>query len=153
MASVRDKIVAAAVAALNTGTPVGVPAADRVRTAEVAPSELPSIVVFPVRDEPEEVGGGGGPIVLSRLTLVAECRAQGTASVRPDEALDPLATWVVKALANKQLPNGAGGVLNNDILEGSTSFSYESGETPMSLAAVEMIVVYQHLVADPESRV
>jgi hypothetical protein len=153
MASVRDQIVAAAIVELNTGAPGGIPTAERVRLAELAPTDLPSILVFPSSDAPEEIGGGGGAIVRSRLTLVVECRAAGTASIRPDQAVDPLAVWVVKALGNKRLPAGGGQFLNHDIVQGETTFSFEEGEAPYCLAAIEMIVVYQHLVADPEARV
>lgn len=153
MASVRDQIVAAAIVALNTGTPVGVPQAERVRTAAIEPSELPSIIVYPSHDTNEAIGGDGGPLVRARFTMVVECRAAGTSSIRPDQAVDPLYVWVVKALVNNRLPDGAGGFLNHFMNEGDTTFSYEEGDAPYCLAATEMIAVYQHLVGDPESRV
>ena len=154
MASIRERIVAAAVVALNTGAPVGVPQAERERLAAVDPNvDLPSIIVFPVHDVPEQVGGDGGPLVRSRLTLTVECRAAGTASVRPSQATDPLFVWVVKTLVGTRLPDGSGGFLTHFINQGETTFSYEQGEAPYCLAAIEMTAVYQQLVADPESRV
>lgn len=153
MASIRDQIIAAAITALNTGRPAGIPVAERVRTADLTPAELPAITVYPTHSTPEEIGGGGGPLVRARLAFVVECRAAGTDAIRPDAAVDPLYVWVVQKLANRRLPDGLGGLLNHDIVEGETSFVYEQGAAPYCLAAVEMTAVHQYLVANPEARV
>ena len=153
MASIRDQIVAAAIAELNTARPPGIPQADRTRLAAITPSELPSIIVFPGLDQPEEVGPPAGPIVRSRFRMIVEQRAAGTASVRPDAAVDALYVWVIKKLARKRLTAGGGGFLNHDTVEGETSFAFEQGDEPYALATTALIVTYQHLVADPEARV
>lgn len=152
MATIRDRIVAAAITTLNTGTPVGVPQAERVRTADIGLEELPSIIVFPTLDVPEPVGSPGIPIVRSRLSLTVELRAAGTALVRPDQALDPLYSWVIRALVRRRLSDGAGGFLNHDTLEGQTTFAYEQGDKPLAFASVELVVSYQHLSNDPDNR-
>jgi len=153
MASIRDKIIAAAITALNTARPGGIPAAERTRTAAIDPSELPSILVYPGLDQPEEVGGGLGPIVKSSFRILVEMRAAGTISIRADEAIDPLYVWTVKKLAGARLSDGAGGFLNHDIQEGETSFQFDQGEAPYGLAVTAFLVSYQHLVGDPEARV
>lgn len=153
MASIRDRIIAAAITALNTGAPGGVPTAERVRTADLEPSDLPSIIVYPTRTSPDPLGGGERNAVRARLSFNVECRAAGTGSIRPDEAIDPLCVWVIKALGGKRLSDGAGGFLNHDIVEGETTFVFEQGAAPYCLASVEMTAVYQYLVSNPESRV
>jgi hypothetical protein len=152
VSSIRERIAAAAVVELNTGTPGGVPQTERSRTADYQPADLPAIVVYLMRDVHERVGGGSGPIYRSRVTLFVECRASGTGSLRADQAVDPLYLWVVKALAGKRLPDGAGGFLNHDIFEGDTTFAYEQGNVPHCLASTEMVVEYQRLRGDPEAR-
>ena len=147
MASVREQIVVAAIAALNAGTPGGVPAAERTRSTAVEEAGLPSIIVYPTR-ETSASAPAHGPIVHRRLTLAVECRAKGDGTVRPDQAVDPLVVWVIKALAGSVL-----GGLAHVIEEGDITFAYEQGEAPLCLAVVEMVVEHQHLVTNPESRV
>lgn len=146
MSSIREQIIVAVVAALNVGSPPAV--TERTRLSAIEDSGLPSIVVFPLDDTAEEIGGGGGPIVRSRLKLGFELRAKGTAIARADTAVDALYVWLIKKVAGNQL-----GGLAIDIVEGDTSFRFESGENPMCLATVDMTVVYQHLTANPEARV
>lgn len=149
MSTVREQIITAAVAALNTGTPGGVPATERERVAAVEEQDgAGAIALYPVRDVPEEVGGGGGPLMRCRLTLAVEVWAKGTALLRPSQAVDPMLVWIVKTLAGNRL-----GGLAHDIVEGETIFAYEAGDNPWCRATVELIVSYQHLVSDAEARI
>lgn len=149
MSTILEQIVAAMVTELNTGTPVGVPTAQRSRHKEIKPAEEPggAISVYPLRNQPVEVGGRWGPLTAARATILIDCTAIGTALVRPDQAVDPLRAWVVKKLAG----NTYGG-LAHDTEESDTTFEYEHGDAPICRAGVEMIVSYQHLTADAEMR-
>lgn len=151
MSTIRERIMVALVAKLNTGTPGGVPQAGRTRLHEYQESDLPAIAVFMGEDNPQRIGEPRGPAVRSKLTVIIECRAKGTAGTRPDTAADALTSWVVTALAKQRLSDG-GGVLCHDIVEGKTAFEYGSGEAPLCLATVEMVVDYQRVTDDPARR-
>jgi hypothetical protein len=151
--TVRESIIQGLVTQLNTGTPAGVPAAQRTRLAALQVGELPSIIVFPLSEEPEIQGGNRGPLVRATLTTAIECRGKGSATLRPDQAVDPLLAWVVKALGGRRLSDGAGGHLTHPIKEGRTTWRYEFADDALCLATVELEVPYQHLVADAERRI
>lgn len=108
-----------------------------------------SIIVYPIRDETEPVGGRNQPVLTKHsLILVVECRAKGTASTRPDQEIDELYKWVVATLAGKSYSNG----LYHIIEEGPTVFSIDQADHAYCLAAVQMIVRYQTRVNDPDTR-
>ena len=150
MASIREQILDAVVAALSAGSPPAT--VERSRSADLGPADLPSIIVYPIRDQPGDNSSATRPAVLSRLTFVVECRAAASASVRADEAVDPLYVWVVQKLGQQRLADGAGGWLNHDMVEGETAFAYDRGEAPYCLASIEFDATYQHLRRDPELR-
>ncbi len=147
MATIREQVIAAAVLALNTGTPVGVPTAERERGVAISETSSAVISVYPLLETVEGVGRPSNPIVRCRLTLSVSCWARGTVSQRPSQAVDPLLAWVVKALG----ANRYGG-LAHDTRRGDLSFKYDHGENPWCQATQEMVIDYQHLVADAEAR-
>jgi hypothetical protein len=149
VSTIREQLVVAAVLALNTSTPGGVPAAERTRRAGMPEGAVEKYIgVGPSRDLPEEVGGGGGPLMRSSLTLAVEMWAPGSDADRPDKVVDPLYEWVVKTLGGNAL-----GGLALDIVEGESTFEYGGGEYPYVKLTTEMIVSYQHVVNDPTRRV
>lgn len=148
MASIRDRIVDDVVSKINTGTPpAGVPTAKRSYTFQLSGD---SIVVFPVKDEADRIGGRvtGGPVQRRTLTLAVECRAQGTASLRPDQVVDVLAQWVEQKLGG-QSKGVNDGALYHVMLVGPTVFALEQADHSYCLARVEVVVEYQSRVDDP----
>lgn len=146
MATIREQIVAAMVAALNTGTPGGVPVTERTRRIAVPETAaLSSIVLRPVRTIPEEVGSPGSPKSLVRMTVAIEMLIAGSATDRPDKLVDPIYEWVIKALVGNNL-----GGLCHTITEGESAFDYaDAGEYPNVMLTTEMIVPFSHVAADP----
>lgn len=136
----RETIVAAAVAALNTGTPVGVPAAERLRRRQYDAAVVQAMAVYPLREEVLRATNRHGPSVTRQLTLLVECRVK---SDTPDAALDPLLEWATAALVGSTL----GGVAL-DVQEQRTEFDFSQREDGFGLAAVEFQVSYLTRVND-----
>lgn len=142
MSSVREQLVVAAVAALNAGVP---PCAfERTRSVALVDADLPRGVVYPVRD-PKENPFLEGLVTRSRLTLLVELRALGSAVARPDQAVDPLYVWAVSKLVGNKF-----GGLALKTTEGDNTFQYDQGDRPLCLLTVEFLVEYQYLAANVE---
>jgi len=143
VSSIRDQIVAATITALNA---VGKPCDfERSRATALTDADLPRGVVYPVRDIPEDPFLAG-PVTRSRLTMMCEIRALGTAALRPDQAVDPIYTWVVAKLVGNTL-----GGLALKLQEGDSTFVYGQGDSPICLLAVEVVATHQHLTANAEA--
>lgn len=147
MSTLRERIVQAVVDALNTGTPEGVPAAQRARTLALDLDQLDAILVYPLRDEARNVGGKRGPIVARSLELAVECWARETETASADAAVDPYVAWAIKALTDNTL-----GGLVNGLREEETNFAVERAQTGFCLAAITMVVEYQCKAGDLEQR-
>lgn len=148
MSSVREQVLAAVMTALNTGRPMGVPAAERTRVLALEAASLPSIVLVPRRESVEAKGGRFGPLVERRLTIELEHRAAGGSGLAADQAADALLSWPVKALCGNTL-----GGLVNDVRETGTEWQYADGEEPFVLASQSFEVAYTTRVADADQRV
>lgn len=144
----RAQIVAAIVAALNSGTPGGVPATEASRTFAGDEAALPSILLYPVRESPEEIHGSGGSVVRAKLLLHLEVRAKGSAGVTADTAADACLSWI-----GKTLPKNTFGGLALNTASGEINWSFEHGENPVVLAVQEIEVTFQHLAANPDQRI
>lgn len=143
MRTVRDQIITAAIAVLNTSAPIGIPAADRLRMESYEPSELPAMNVFPVREEVKsEAVGRWGPIVTRSMTMRVILHAAGSDTVSADKALDPLAAWV-STLGGQQF-----GGLALDTEESSLEWLYDDEDLPYSSLAIDFRVDYKTLKAD-----
>lgn len=147
MSSVREQVLQAVMAALNTGRPAGVPAVERTRVIALEASQLPSTVLVPRRESVEKTGGRFGPLVSRRLSLELEHRAAGGASLPPDQAVDALLAWPVKALCASTL-----GGLAIEINESGTEWHYADGEAPFVLAVQTFEIAYTTRVSDAEQR-
>lgn len=145
MATLRERIIAAALTALNTGRPPGVPEATRLKTTPYEPLQLPAMTIYPVREDVEEVGGRFGPIVSRTLTFRVECRATGEPV---DQKLDPLLAWATKALAGNNL-NG----LVIDIAEIGTEWAVEPAEAVHGIALVDFTALYATKTNDQEAEI
>lgn len=142
MESVRDRILAAAVAALNAGTP---PCQSfRSRTSAFAMNELPARVVYPVNEAPERAGAN---VCKRSMTLRVEVMTAGAAP--QDETLDPLLVDAVKRLS----ADATFQALLEQFDEDRVAWQIEPAEMDIACAAVDFRVVYAHAPNDPETQV
>ena len=144
MPTIRAQILDLALAALNTGTPAGVPAATSIRLAPLEDAEAPAIAVYPGSESVEPASNRPGPLVKRELELVVECRVVGD---NPDDLLDPLLDWTTTALA------GIESSLFHDIQETGTEFRFELSGQVYGLAVQRFRVLYQTARTNQSSRV
>lgn len=143
MSTIRDQIIEAAIAKLNTSTPVGVPTATRLRMTPYEPEELPAINVFPVREEVRsDPAGRFGPVVMRSMTFRVLLHARGSDTVSPDKALDDMAAWV-SHLGGQQF-----GGLAIDTEESSLEWLYEEEDFAYSSLAIDFRVDFKTLKSD-----
>jgi hypothetical protein len=146
VSSQRELIIQAAVAALNVGTPSGVPPAERATTLALDSQTLPKILVYlGPKDRASDVGGPAGPIRDCSLSLTIDCWAAGTEVLSADAAADPLVVWVIKALEDQHL-----GGLVTGLREAETEFELARADVPICVASVKMIAEYTHKAGDLE---
>jgi hypothetical protein len=146
MNSIREQIIQAALALLNTGTPSGVPQTQRARMEGYDPSELPAIAIKSVREEDEYEKEGKRSYFLKRtFTLRVEVRVVGPA---PDQLADPMLVWAGKQLGGQTFLSG-GVNLAEECLEALTEWQYASEDQPYVLAQLDFRVYYNTLKTDP----
>lgn len=143
MISVREQIMRAVVDALNaTEKPADVPVCERVRALGATQPQLPLVVVYPLNESSERPGNG--PIVRRYLTVRVHCKAAGTVSGDPVDALaDAMLTWCQRALAGSRL-----GGLVHDISEAGTEWALEVADLAYLDATADYTISYQTLVND-----
>lgn len=148
MASIREQLIAAAVTALNTSRPVGVPQFVRARTYSIKPDQLPSADVFPVDDTPNIGPSPNAPIYERRLVLrVASIGKDGDGKTA-DQAIDPALVWAEKTLNESTL-----GGLALSVRPIKTTFEYEDVDAFVCRASSDFLVIYVTRRTDPESKV
>jgi len=149
VSALREEILVAALAALNTDAPperprpVGIPTAERSRTDTLNTDEVDAIVVYPVRDQALDIGGKRGPIRGREFEFLVECWATETETATADELATSYTAWVVKALEDNLL----GGIVTG-LREAETDYALEVGERAFCLATVTMLAEYQHRAGD-----
>lgn len=143
MASLREQIINAAVAALNVSRPAGVPPATRLRKSYES-AQLPAITVYYTGDTAQKPSGARSPIVKRVMTLVVECRA---AADQVETILDPLLVWAVKTLA----PSTLGGLVS-EIAEKTTIPEVAIKEAMHGKTALSFEVTYQTNTGDMEAK-
>ena len=144
MATIRQQILEAAVTALNTGTPSGVPSAAQRRITPRDIGDLPAIDVAPGEEVVVRVGGAGGPIVKRSMKFKVRCWVKGDA---PEIAADPLIAWATKALAGSRL-----GGLALQIDEVGTTWIYDIADDVYGVAEVEFSAEYVTKFNDQEAK-
>lgn len=147
MSSLREQILSAALTALNTSHPSGVPATVRGRHRNLTPDQLPALSLYPgPEDTVQPVHHSRSPIMQRSLGIVIEAVAAASSGMTADQAVDPLCAWAVKALAGNLF-----GALATAALEVKTRFRYGvAGKTPVCLARVEFQIAYSSHVNDLE---
>lgn len=142
MASIRDTIIGAIITALNAANPAGVPDATRVRLAPLDPSELPAIIVRPVREEVAGIGRTMADYDQRTLEIAVDCYATGST---PDQILDVMLAWVTSIL-NRSKP-----ATNANCTETGTSWEFEESDRTYSKATVSFKIDY-HTPATSQER-
>ncbi len=154
MSTIREQIVSAAVLALATGAPEGVPVPVRTRLDSPSADQLPALTVYqgaetvePMRDA--KAGATScGPIVRRALLLSVEVLTKAAAGEEPDKAADPILAWATASLA---AAGSLGGLANAPALELGTKFEYEQLETAFCRATQTFRIEYQTRTGDAES--
>jgi hypothetical protein len=156
MATIREQIILAALGYLTAaGGPAPAPTmpADltvhRERTRAIELDSLPAVLLYFEDDAPVPIGSRyAAPLTERILTIAAECRAQGSAAVSPDQALDPLLEWVIyQFFANEKF-----GGLANGIEEQKTSWTSKEGDVPLASATIRLAIKYRTSRTDPSSK-
>jgi homoserine acetyltransferase len=146
--TIREQIVVE-IMALLLASPPGSVTIKRSHTFAITLAANKSIVVVPFKDETQPVGGRSNAVLQYReLIVLAECRAKGTTTTRPDEEVDSLLVYVVKTLCGR----GDASALYMQIEEGATTFDVEQADNSLCKATVEIRVRYTHRTNDPELR-
>lgn len=144
-ASVRSQIVDAAITLLNASPPSGVPATDDTRLESYTAGELPSIVLFEIRDESEtEKEGRWSYFLKHTFTMRAELRIAETVAVKARAAMDPLFVWVATQLGGQQF-----GALAEDCYPTLAEWQYAAEDQPYTLLQLDFRVLYSTLKSDP----
>ncbi len=153
MSTIREQIVAAAVTAIGTGAPAGIPAPVRTRIDSPSADQLPVLTIYqavetvdPMRD-PRAGRPVRGPVVRRALTLNVEIITKAGAGQDPDKTADPIMAWVTKALG---AAGTFGDLANNPADEVGTKFDYEQGETSFCRATMAFRIQYQSRADDAE---
>jgi hypothetical protein len=88
------------------------------------------------------------PLTERQFSLTLECRAQGTSSVSPDAALDPVLVWAAQTvLANERF-----GGLASGVEEGRTVWASREGDVPVASAKLSFTIKYRTSRLDPTSK-
>jgi hypothetical protein len=144
-ASVRSQIVTAAITAINTSPPGGVPTADDTRLESYTAGELPAITVFEVREEAEtEKEGRWSYFVKRTFTLRIEIRIAATVALAARAAMDPLYVWIGQTLGGNQF-----GGLAEDCHEALLEWQYAAEDQPYTLLQLDFRILYSTLKSDP----
>lgn len=153
MSSIREQILVAIVAALNSpAPPTGVPAAEIGRVRGIPPATLPALLVYPGIEAVEPAGSRTSPLMKRRLIVLLEVYAAATPSLAAHQVADPILVHITKRLARQVLMNGAVR-LTNDVNEGQTGpWKWDQGQSPYVRVPVQLVVEYSTRATDQELR-
>jgi len=95
--SIREQIAAALIAALQGSSGITGLTIHRERTRPIETDSLPAILVYFEDDAPQPFDKQKfrSPFFERSLAVALQCRAQGSQSLSPDAALDPVLVWAV----------------------------------------------------------
>ena len=154
MSTIREQIVSAAVQALGTGAPAGVPVPVRTRLDSPSADQLPALTVYQGAETVESMRdakagmASRGPIVRRSLLLSIEVLTKAGSGSQPDKAADPVLAWATSALATA---GTFGGLANGPADELGTKFEYEQAETSFCRATQTFRIEYQTRTGDAQS--
>jgi len=154
MSTIREQITSAAVQALATDAPAGVPEPVRTRLDSPSADQLPALTVYqgvetvdPMRDTKPGTAILG-PIVRRSLLLSVEVLTKADSGEEPDKAADPILAWASASLA---AAGNFGGLANGPADELGTKFEYEQAETSFCRASQTFRIEYQSRADDAET--
>ena len=154
MSTIREQIVSAAVQALATSAPTGVPAPVRTRLDSPSADQLPALTVYQGMETVESMRdakagmASRGPVVRRSLLLSIEVLTKAGSGSQPDKAADPILAWATSALA---VAGTFGGLANGPADELGTKFEYEQAETSFCRATQTFRIEYQTRTGDAQS--
>jgi hypothetical protein len=120
--------------------PVGL-SAERSRLRELAPSQLPSLSIYPLSSDPERKG------YLAEATLLVKIAiwVKGTSSIPVDADLDPIWLWVhQQLLADESL-----GGLSHKLEPSQKIWGFALHQAPFGDLDLHYLITYRHQAADP----
>lgn len=154
MSTIREQIVSAAVLALATNAPAGVPAPVRTRLDSPSADQLPALTVYQGMETVESMReaktgtASRGPIVRRSVLLSVEVLTKAGAGAQPDKAADPILAW---ATASLSAAGTFGDLANGPADEIGTKFEYEQAETSFCRATQTFRIEYQTRADDAQS--
>lgn len=137
MPTIRQQILTAAVEALNTDRPPGVPEATLRRILPESTIEEPRISVFFNTERAEARRGPHDTLTTRTLQLVVQVADVTSDVAELDELLEPMLAWAVAALGDNRL-----GGLVHWTRESGTQWAHESMDRFYAKAAVVFDVEY-----------
>jgi len=156
MATIREQIISQAMANLSSaGGPSPAPSqptgltVHRERTRPIELDQVPAVLVYFEDDTPTTIGSKvAAPLTERGMTVAAECRAQGSTGVSPDQALDPLIQWVLYQFFSNEKFGG----LANGVEEQKTIWASKEGDIPLASATIHLKINYRTSRIDPSSK-
>lgn len=155
MSSLRERIIQAAVTALNTDRPSGVPEFVRTRLESPTAEQLPAATVYAKKEETDrmrpvrEGRTSRGPIVKRTLQLHIESLTAHVGSDTPDALADPILCWAVQAIGNAGTFSG---LANDPADEEETTFEYEQADHSFCRATLVFAIEFQSKRSDATTR-
>jgi len=153
VSTIREQIVAAAVTALNTARPAGLPEFIRTRIDSPNVDQLPANTIYQSQEvveamrDPKERRTSRGPVVRRHVLVAIETLQKAGSGQEPDKAADATLAWATKALA---AAGSLGGLANDPPDEVDTRFEYEQAETSFCRATTRFRIYYQSRADDAE---
>lgn len=147
--SIREQIAQAVVATLSfaTGMPAGL-TVHRERTRPIETDSLPAIMVYFEDDAAPKPFDGQkkrSPLVVRDVQIGLMCRAAGSQSLAPDQALDPILIWA----AQRMFADETFGKLALSTEEGRTEWKSREGDLPVAAATIKFSILYRTSRLDP----
>ncbi len=145
--TIRNQILPVILALLNTDRPAGVPETVKGYTWEIHKEQLPFQSAYWGPENCRPIGGKYNGLLTERsLELKLDTFVAAAAGQTVDDALDPILSWNVKALAG-QFSDG----LFRIILESKTDPDLETVDQQYGHVVTTFIVEYQTRANDPEA--
>jgi hypothetical protein len=148
VSTIRSQIIAAALTALNTSRPMGVPEFEETRTTSVGENENANVFAGFRELPPAREGGVDGPLLTRKLALLFECQGVATASLKPLDVVEPSLAWLSKVLTGNLF-----GGLATDTEEGETTAPIFAAANPVCRASAIYVVTYTTLPNNAEQAV
>lgn len=151
MATIRTQLLDLVVTMLNSGTPGGVPQSRRGFLFSVGAVSLPTISVYPAKEDAVlQLGNSPPGLTKNTMMVQVEVRQKGDASNSADKLAEPLLAWVEKALSGQRPTDNVG--LFHLMWKDSLEWDYDQMEHGFVLAKMTIGVQYQTKTTDPEAR-